>query len=389
MLWGDEAPSSAAKALQVNVSRLRGTLGAAGDRVETVGGGYRLRVEPGELDAETFERAYERSRALAPAEAAPALREAIALWRGTALADVRYEPWAQGEIRRLEELRAAAIEERVAAELELGEHARVVGELEPLVAEFPLRERLRALQMLALYRSGRHADALAAYRAARAKLDAELGLEPGPELRRLEQQILTHDPALQATAPGVPAAPATPTFGRDDDVRDVLAALETARLLTLTGPGGVGKTRLATEVARAAGGRFVPLAPIADADRIPEAACAALGIRRMPGEEALEALRRTLQQAPTLLVLDNLEHLAGASGLMAGLLEAIPTTTVLATSRQPLRIAAERVRTVAPLPTDSSVALFLDRAAARGPAVAASDAVVGICETLGGLPLAI
>jgi DNA-binding SARP family transcriptional activator len=312
MLWGDEAPPTAAKALQVNVSRLRAALGAAGDRVETVSGGYRLRLEPDELDAERFEQAYERGRALAPTDAAPALRDALALWRGPALADLRYEPWAQGEIRRLEELRAAAVEDRVAAELELGEHARLVGELESLVAEFPLRERLRALQMLTLYRAGRHADALAAFRTAREMLDAQLGLEPGPELRRLEQQVLTHDPVLLAVLPGVPAPPPTPTFGRHDDVRDIVAALESARLLTLTGPGGVGKTRLATEVARAAGGRFVPLAAIADADRIPAAACSALGVRRMPGEEALEALRRTLQQAPTLLVLDNLEHLPGA-----------------------------------------------------------------------------
>ncbi|HEX5621623.1 MAG TPA: BTAD domain-containing putative transcriptional regulator, partial [Solirubrobacteraceae bacterium] len=389
MLWGDEAPPSAAKTLQVTVSRLRGALGAAGERVETVSGGYRLRVERGELDAETFEQAYEHARALAPAEAAPTLREALTLWRGPALADVRYMPWAQGETRRLEELRGAAIEDRIAAELELGEHAHLVGELESLVAEFPLRERLREQQMLALYRSGRHADALAAFRSARETLDAELGLEPGPELRRLEQQILMHDPALQPVAPGVPAPPATPTFGRDDDVRDVLAALDAARLVTLTGPGGVGKTRLAVEVARAAGGRFVPLAAIAAADRIPEAACAALGIRRMPGEEASDALRRALDQAPTLLVLDNLEHLSGAATVIAGLLEAAPTATVLATSRQPLRLGAERVRTVAPLATDSSVALFLDRAAARGPAVTPSDAVVEICTTLGGLPLAI
>jgi predicted ATPase/DNA-binding SARP family transcriptional activator len=389
MLWGDEAPPTAAKALQVSVSRLRGALGDASDRLETAAGGYRLRVEPGELDARQFEAVCAQAGALARAEAAATLREALALWRGPALADVRYEPWAQPEIRRLEELRAAAIEQRVAADLELGEHGRLVGELESLVAEHPHRERLRALQMLALYRSGRHADALAAYRAARATLDAELGLEPGPALRRLEQQILVHDPALQAVAPGVPASPATPTFGRDDDVRDVLGALETARLVTLTGPGGVGKTRLAIEVARAAGGRFVPLAPIADPDRIPDAACAALGIRRMPGEEAAAALERTLRQVPTLLILDNLEHLPGAGRLIAGLLDAVPTTTVLATSRQPLRVGAERVRTVAPLATESAVELFLDRAAARGPAVAPTDAVAQICATLGGLPLAI
>jgi predicted ATPase/DNA-binding SARP family transcriptional activator len=389
MLWGNEAPPSAAKALQVTVSRLRGALGAAGDRVETVAGGYRLHVAPGEVDAERFERAYDRARGLAPAAAADVLRDALALWRGPALADVRYEPWAQGEIRRLEELRAAAIEDRVDAELALGEHARLVGELDALIDGHPLRERLRAQQMLALYRSGRHADALAAFRAARDTLDAELGLEPGPELRRLEQRILMHDPALQAAPLGVPPPPPTPTFGRDDDVRAVLAALETARLLTLTGPGGVGKTRLAIEVARAAGGRFVPLAPLADADRIPESACTALDIRRMPDEDALNALRRTLAAAPALLVLDNLEHLPGAAALISGLLDAVPTVTVLATSRQPLHVSAERIRAVEPLATESSVALFLDRAAARGAALGPTGAVVDICATLGGLPLAI
>jgi predicted ATPase/DNA-binding SARP family transcriptional activator len=393
VLWGDDAPPSAAKALQVTVSRLRGALGPAGDRVETVGGGYRLRVEPDELDAERFERTYDRARTLPAPDAADRLRDALDLWRGPALADARYEPWAQGEIRRLEELRAAAIEDRVTAELALGEHARLVGELEALVAEHPHRERLRGQQMLALYRSGRHADALAAYRAARETLDAELGLEPGPELRRLERQILTHDPVLHAAVTGIPPAPATPTFGRDEVVSDVLAALETARLLTLTGPGGVGKTRVAVEVARAAGGRFVPLAAITDANRIPDAACDALGIRRMPAESALDAVERTLSHGPALLVLDNLEHLAGGPAAVARLLETLPTTTVLATSRQPLHISLERVHAVAPLAVDDAVALFVDRARARGPAFAltdeSADAVAEICARVDGLPLAV
>jgi predicted ATPase/DNA-binding SARP family transcriptional activator len=389
MLWGDEAPPSAPKALQVTVWRLRGALGVASDRIETVAGGYRLRLEPGELDAERFDRAYERARTLAPRSAAAALREALALWRGPALADVRYEPWAQGEIRRLEELRGAAIEARVEADLALGEHARLVGELEALVAEHPLRERLRAQQMLALYRSGRHADALAAFRAARETLDAELGLEAGPELRALEQQILTHDPALRAAATGVPPPPPTPTFGRDRDVQAVLAILESARLLTLTGPGGVGKTRLAIEIVRQAGGRFVPLAAIVDAGRIPDAACDALGIRRMPGEAAIEVLARALGGG-ALLVLDNLEHLPGAAAVVARLLESAPSATVLATSRQPLHLSAERVYAVAPLGVDDAVAMFADRAGARAaPADDDVDAVTDICTRVGGLPLAI
>jgi DNA-binding SARP family transcriptional activator len=248
-LWGDDAPPTAAKALQVQVSRARRALGPAADRLQRVGSGYRLHVAPGELDADRFEQLCRRGAELPAREAATVLREALALWRGPVLADLCYEAWAQPEIRRLEELRALAIEDRVKADLELGEHARLVSELEALVREHPLRERLRAQQMLALYRAGRHADALAAFREARATLDAGLGLEPGPELRQLEQAILVHDPSLAAPAaaePGVPAAPPTPTFGRDGDVRNVLALLEETRLLTLTGAGGVGKTRLAT-----------------------------------------------------------------------------------------------------------------------------------------------
>ena len=179
-LSGDDAPPSAGKALQVQVSRVRRALGPAADRLQTVAGGYRLRVAPGELDADRFEQLCRRGAELPAREAATVLREALALWRGPVLDDLRYEAWAQAEIRRLEDLRALAIEDRVKADLELGEHGRLVGELEALVQEHPLRERMRAQQMLALYRAGRHADALAAFRQARATLDAELGLEPGP-----------------------------------------------------------------------------------------------------------------------------------------------------------------------------------------------------------------
>jgi predicted ATPase/DNA-binding SARP family transcriptional activator len=403
-LWGEEAPPTAGKALQVHVSRLRRALGPAAERVETAGGGYRLLVGLDELDADRFEHGYERGRELLTAgdagKAARSFRDALALWRGPALADVRYEPWAQPETRRLEELRALAIEERVEADLALGEHARLVGELEALVAEHPLRERLRAQQMLALYRAGRHADALAAFRAARAVLDTELGLEPGPELRRLEQSILTHDPALAAPhrpQAGVPPAPPTPTYGRDDDVRSILAALETARLLTLVGPGGVGKTRLAVEVARAAEGRFVSLASTAGVERVPAAICDALALPRIPGEPEADALERAIGREPILLVPDNLEHLPGSGALFAGLLERAPGLRILATSREPLRVHAERLFPVAPLALDGgvspAVALFADRARAHDPAfalTAANAAAVGeVCERVGGLPLAI
>ncbi len=208
-LWGDTPPASALKTLQAYVSRLRGTLDTASGALETHGHGYRFRVEPGQLDAELFRSGLEEGRrALARGEAeaaAEGLREALALWRGPALAEFRYEDFAQAEIARLEELRLAAQEERIEADLELGRHDELVPELEALVAEQPLRERLRGQLMLALYRSGRQAEALRTYQEGRRALAEELGLEPSESLQRLERQILDHDPALAA-----PARPARP-----------------------------------------------------------------------------------------------------------------------------------------------------------------------------------
>ena len=235
-IWGDEPPASAPNALQVHVHALRSALGA--DRIVTRAPGYLLRVEDGELDAERFEQLVHDGKPV----------EALALWRGPALADVAFEPFAQAEAARLEERRLAAIEARIDADLETGRHAEVAAELEALVAEHPHRERLRAQQMLALYRAGRQADALAAYRDARASLD-ELGLEPSAELRALEQRILRQDPDLDAppAAPprqldGLPPA-STPIVGRSLELAAVSALLERpdTRLVTLTGPGRNGQ----------------------------------------------------------------------------------------------------------------------------------------------------
>jgi DNA-binding SARP family transcriptional activator/ABC-type branched-subunit amino acid transport system substrate-binding protein len=208
-LWGETPPATAAKTLQAHVSRLRRSINTNGrsDRespLETRGLGYVLKVEPGQLDAQRFQRLLEDGRrALArgePGSAAQKVNEALALWRGPALADFAYESFAQEEIARLEELRSSALEERIEAELALGRHAEVVAELEALVARQPLRERLRGQLMLALYRSGRHAEALDVYQRGRQALAEELGLEPSPGLQRLERQILEHDPALAAPA---------------------------------------------------------------------------------------------------------------------------------------------------------------------------------------------
>jgi DNA-binding SARP family transcriptional activator len=200
-LWGERPPETAPKVLQVYVSQLRKAVGA--ERLETRPPGYALRVEPDELDVARFERLLEEGRdALAGGDAAAAserLGGALALWRGPALAEFRYEPFAREAVERLDELRLAAIEERVEADLRLGRHAQLVPELEGLVAEHPLRERLRAQLMLALYRSGRQAEALEVYRDTRRALVEELGIDPGPELQELERAILRQDPELAST----------------------------------------------------------------------------------------------------------------------------------------------------------------------------------------------
>ena len=208
-LWGESPPPSALKTLQALVSRLRGTLGSAGEALETYGHGYRLRMERGELDSDVFYDALEEARRARsrgePEEASEQLREALGLWRGPALAEFRYADFAQAEIARLEELRLTAKEERIEAELELGRHDELVVELEALVAEHPLRERPRGQLMLALYRSGRQAEALQSYQDGRRMLSEELGIEPSESLRRLEHRILEQDPTLAAPEP--PARP--------------------------------------------------------------------------------------------------------------------------------------------------------------------------------------
>jgi DNA-binding SARP family transcriptional activator len=216
-LWGEEPPSTATKVVQVYVSQLRKSL--AGDRsrsvIETRPPGYAVRVEPGRLDVERFDSLLSRARRRRSAgdleETASVLREALALWRGQALADFAYEPFAQAAIARLEELRLVALEERIEADLAIGRHAEVVAELETLAAEQPLREGLRGQLMLALYRSGRQAEALEAYQQARRVLVEELGIEPGPALQELEKAILRQDPALEppsaADGPGPESAP--------------------------------------------------------------------------------------------------------------------------------------------------------------------------------------
>jgi DNA-binding SARP family transcriptional activator len=223
-LWGAAPPPTAAKSIQVHISKLRKELGEG--RLATQAPGYVLRVHPWELDLTRFEQLAGESRRAAPRAAAQKLREALALWRGPALADLAYEPFTQAEIARLEELRLAALEQRIDADLAIGVHAELIGELEALVAQHPLRERLRCQLMLALYRSARQAEALDVYRQARRELSEELGLEPSEELKRLEQAILRQDTTLDLPhgAPG--AAPATQAPAPDRALLIVPRALD-------------------------------------------------------------------------------------------------------------------------------------------------------------------
>jgi len=407
-LWGEDAPRTAVKTVHVHISRLRAAL-ADESLLTTTPAGYRLLVAPGELDLDRFERlAQEGRRALAvsePEQAAMLLREALALWRGPPLADVELERFASAEIAQLEEARLGAIESRVEAELAVGWHSPLIGELQRLVTAHPSRERLAAQLMLALYRSGRQADALAAYQATRAHLTQELGLEPGPELRALQAQILAQVPDLATTgrgtrwvAPPLPLPP-TPMIGREPEIARLTSLLECerTRLVTVTGPGGVGKTRLALATASGLTARlpaiWVDLAGVARAADVAPAIAAALAVTPGPGEDPPTALRRFLAKRRLLLVIDSFEHVLPAAELIGDLLSACPALTVLATSRGSLDLRAEHRVLIEPLAPPDAAALFL-AAARRQDSRFEPDAVEAatidrICERLDRLPLAI
>jgi predicted ATPase/DNA-binding SARP family transcriptional activator len=403
-LWGEDAPPGAVKRLHVLVSRLRKTLGA-GAVVETTPVGYRIRVAEGELDADRFERHVgDGAEALAAGraeEAGDRLREAERLWSGPPLAGLADLPFAPPEIARLEERRLGALDLRIQADLSAGRHAELVPELQALVHAHPLRELLHARLILALYRCGRQADALEAYRRARSLLVGELGVEPGPELQELHAAILAHETTLAAPrSRGRSALPpaVTPLFGRERDIGAVLDLLRAPHtpLVTVIGPGGVGKTRLAIEVAGRAepvdGTWFVDLAPVDDARDLPSAVAHALGVPAREGEVPEEALARFLRDRAGLLLLDNFEHLSAAAPLIGRLSAACDRLTVLITSRAPTGLAAERVYRVPSLETEAAVAMFCDRARARDPGFRLNgdaDHVREICRRLDGLPLAL
>ena len=414
-LWGERAPATAANALQVAIHGLRKALGP--DRLLTQGSGYRVVVEPGELDLARFESLVERARGEALADAAETLREALALCRGDLLADLSKAPYLAAERARVEELRLTALESRIEADLALGRHEHLVGELEILVDAHPYRERLRAQLMLALYRSGRQADALGEYRRTRAALVDELGVDPSRELQELEARILRHDPALDVVEiarrpPTTIPTPGRPLVGRELELASVTALLRTeSRLVTLTGPGGTGKTRLALEAGLKLlddhpGGAFlVDLAPIRDHELVASTVARALGVTDADETALIDRIGSAVGESETLLVVDNFEHVLASAPFVAETLARVPRLKVLATSREPLRVAPELEYRVPPLELpvrnaafeatsrSDAVTFFVSRAQAVEPTFelteANASAVAAVCCALDGLPLAL
>jgi predicted ATPase/DNA-binding SARP family transcriptional activator len=435
-LWGAAPPSDATNALQSLVSRLRRSLrgdNGSASVLESHPAGYRLSVAREDVDVYRFEQLTARGREELkdgqPAAAAATLRAALELWRGPAMVDLADAPFAATAATRLLELHAAAVEDRIEADIQLGRHREVLAELRTLVAEQPLRERRSALLIKALYLSGRQADALAAYDSARRTLADELGVEPSDELREVHVAVLRRDPALAPAAEAAPArgsrlpARLTSFVGRASELREVRDRLADTRLVTLVGPGGAGKTRLSTEIAAMLAGDgltgwFVELAGIGESADVAGAVLTALGLREVRMLESstghrpagtvdpMERLVETLASQRSLIVLDNCEHvIAAAADVADTLLASCPGLRILATSREPLAITGEVVFPVGPLElpavteapevigaTDAA-RLFVDRArsAHSGFVIDEHNAatVAEICQRLDGLPLAL
>ena len=421
-VWSGEPPRSAVATLQRYVSHLRKALDGLPVTIETRGPGYVLDVAPELLDTWCFERLIEAARDLYstdPQGAIDRVDEALAYWRGAPLADFAYEEFAQPEVARLEALHLSALEVRNDAALALGRARDIVAELESLVAQHPLREGFRGQLMRALHASGRRADALRVYSEGRDVLVEELGLDPGPELQRLEHAILLEVPSLE-TIEDPSAVPTnlpveTTTFvGRSRDIAEVTERLDRSRLVTLTGPGGSGKTRLALRVASERSGDFpdgvwlVELGALASGEHVAREVANQLGVLEEKGADATQLIVASLAAKQCLIVIDCCEHVLDVvAPLVDRLLKAGNGPRVLATSREPLGVAGEAPWPVLPMsvpPRQYGVSgldsvedfdaarLFIDRANSLAGFVATdadAESIVEICRRLDGIPLAI
>ncbi|MBB4679675.1 AfsR/SARP family transcriptional regulator [Crossiella cryophila] len=413
-VWAGQNPKDPVNALHLQIAKLRTAFAAADPepRLHSEHGGYRLVVRPGELDVEEFGTALARGRgqlaAGRQAEAAATLRAALACWHGPALADLADLAFTEPERARLTELRLTAVEAVATAELGLGRHAALIPELTALTTEYPLRESLAGQLMLALHQSGRQPEALAVYSGLRAHLAEELGVDPSPELQERHLAVLRAPLPTGRSAPG-PANgnlrhPFSAFIGRTAELTRIAALVDRHRLITLTGPGGVGKTRTALEAGRqrlggpADGVWLVELAPLPAGGEVLEAVSSVLLPDEGTGSHAspagLERLIGYLRGRDLLLVLDNCEHVVdSAATVVRTLLERCPGLRVLATSREALALDGEHLVPLAPLELAEAVTLFRDRAgllAADLPADADTTAAVHrVCHRLDGLPLAV
>lgn len=426
-LWGSSRQEGTLHTLRVHVSNLRKQLdpgdgqGATHSVIETIDDGYRLHVDDERFDRAMFENQVHEGRSLLSqgdhAAAARLLRDALALWRGSAFGDLADEDPLRAEASRLEELRLAAVEDRIEADLSLGHRHELVAEIRDLIELHPFRERLHGYLMTALYRAGRQAEALRTYRALERTLGDELGIVPGPEIRELEERILLQDPSLDlpdSRPQGLSNLPARTTsfVGREEHVAQVRTLTEENRLLTFLGPGGVGKTRLALEAAADMAEQFpdgtwlVQLAPLRDPSLVAQTIADTLGIDQQPGRPVESTLIDRLHGSSPLLILDNCEHLIEAAAAATHhLLQGCPDVRVWATSREPLGLTGEGRFVVPglstptePIPLEDiaaygSVRLFVDRARASHTRFELTDnnaaSVAQICRRLDGIPLAI
>ena len=408
-VWADEPPHRARNALAGYLSRLRSLLAGAGDvRIVREPGGYMLTTNALSVDLHLFRHMAAQARATAdPLEAAALFDTALDLWRGEPFAALD-TPWVDEVRTALEAERLSVVLDRNDAALRAGRHAELLGELAAAMQAHPLDERLAGQLMLAQYRSGRQADALDTYRRMRERLVEELGVDPSPPLREVHQQILDGDPGADAAPPapvrtgphaGLPRR-ATSFVGRAQEVRRVTDALHEGPLVTLTGVGGVGKSRLALEAAGGDQERFgdgawlCELAPLGDGAAVGHALAAALKLQQRQGLGIDATVIEYLRARELLLVVDNCEHLLDAAArLIDQIVRQCPRVSVLATSREALGIEGERILSVMPLAVEDATALFADRARAGRPDFDLDREPVGavaeICRRLDGLPLAI
>jgi predicted ATPase/DNA-binding SARP family transcriptional activator len=400
-LWSDQSVGVARNTLQAKVSKLRRVLGAPG-LVTGGSAGYTLHLAPDRVDALEVLRLAGSAAALRdtgePAAVARLSATALAMFKGEILASAGDGGWLAPHRTRLAEARLSLTEDNLGARIQLGAAGEVIGELEGLVTEHPLRESLWRLLITALYRTGRQSDALAAYRRVRQRLADELGLDPGAELRALERQVLRHDESLAASVRAIPKgnlpALSASLVGRAADVAAVVSLVGAHRLVTVVGPAGVGKTRLAVEVAGAvhppAGSWLVRLETAGTVGAVWQSVGAAFGLTEATGSMVLDRLRGL----EALLVLDNCEHLVDQlAAVVGGLLGAATGLRVLVTSQLPLGLDGEVVRPLDPLSIVDSVALFQQRAAEQRRSFTVDDdtsrTIEAVCRSLDGLPLAI